>query len=460
MLVDILIHIELFILNYYAASFIFSLILIFFSFSKIFQYYYEEKEGNIHSFYKGKVLPPVTAIIPVYNEENSILDTIYALLESEYENLKIIIVNDGSKDSTLGILKQSLGLYEGVIIIQQKIKTSAIKTYYHSEKFPNLVVIDKDNGGKADSLNVGLNASDTPLVVTIDSDTLLEPKSLTTLVFSILSRPNTLAVGGNLCVLNGCSYKSGKIIKKSISNAPLTAMQTVDYIRVFLYSRIGLESFGGPIILSGAFTLFERKALIDVRGFECNTVGEDMEVVVKLHEHMHRYNHPCRIGYSPAATAWTEVPSTFAALWKQRNRWHRALIDSLWRYKHMIFNYKYGMTGLVVIPYYFFIEFLGSLVEISGYLAFLLHAFIGDLNWYYFGMFILLSLGFSFVLTFLSVGINLITFNNYESVNVLFKSLFYSFLEQVTLRQYLVLCRVIATFQYLLEKLDLKKSKW
>ncbi len=452
--------IETFIIVYFIIVNSCYLLLLFCSLPRLSRYFKESTIGNINNIVDDALCPPVAAIIAAHNEEASIIDTVYNLLDIKYKNFNIIIVNDGSTDATLAKLIASFELYPVSVIVPQSIKTTKINNYYVSQKYPKIVVLDKEHAGKADSLNVGLNACRSALFVTIDADTILEPDTISSLVFSMLSHPHTIAEGGAVYILNGCNYAQGKLIEPRMASSFTVALQTFEYLRVFMFGRTGWESFNGPVILSGALTLFERKAVMDVGGYEPKTIGEDMEVVVKLHAYMGSHGYPYRIGYTPSAVAWTEVPDNLTKLWRQRSRWHRALFDCLWRYKFMFFNPKYNMTGLFVMPFFLLGEFLGPIVEFTGYVILIISMYLDNVNWAYAILFFALSLGFSLILTLATMLMSLLSFNKYRRLRDIFRAFLLAFVEHVGLRQYLVVCRLFATIRYLSDRLKITKQGW
>lgn len=430
------------------------ILLLFTSVPDIFAQFRQITLGNIPFFIQSKAMPPITAVMSAFNEREDILSTVQSLLKSDYPNLNILIINDGSDDDTMQVLHDNLDLVRVFPIISQKIKTvAAVKNYYLSSKYPNITIIDKEHSGKSDSLNIGVNACTTPLFITIDADTILEKDAITLLAFSMLSQPHTIAEGGSIYILNGCSYKEGEILERKMSTAPLVAMQCCEYLRAFLFGRTGWKPFKGPLILSGALTLFERQAVIEVGGYSKDSPGEDMEIIVSMHEYMRKNKFPYRIGYSFSSIAWTHVPSDMNSLWGQRDRWHRGLIDSLFRHKKMFFNPKYGATGLMSYPFQFIGEFLGPLFEFTGYIAVLLAMYFNVIDWRFALLFFVATWGFTTIITLATMLISIVSFNKYKNIrDVLYLFLLVIF-ESCGYRQVLALCRFVATFRYFVQKL-------
>src|SRR5579885_2223249 len=413
----------------------------------IFRRFRESSLGNIDFFVGSSAMPPVTALLPAYNEADNIVNTVQSLLKTNYQNLQVIVINDGSEDETMLLLMKSFDLVKIFPIIANKIETTApVRNYYVSQTYPNLTVIDKDHSGKSDSLNIGINACATPLFLTIDGDTLLEKDAISMLVYSMLSQPHTIAEGGAIYILNGCTVKDGELLERKMSSSPLVAMQICEYLRAFIFGRTGWKPFKGPLILSGALTLFERQAVIDAGGYVQGAPGEDMEVVVSLHERMRANKFPYRIGYSFSSAAWTHVPTDMNALWGQRDRWHRGLIDSLMRHKKMFFNPRFGTTGLLTYPFQFLAEFMGPIVEFIGYISVIIAMYYNIIDWQFAILFFIVTWGFATIITLGTTLISMISFNKYKRLRDMFVLLLLVIFESFGYRQVLSLCRVVASF--------------
>lgn len=413
----------------------------------------ESTLGDIGLCIGFKSLPPVTALIPAYNEEECIIDTILSLLNSTYPNLRLIVINDGSDDNTLALLKKIFQLVRISPVVGKKIQTIAqVKNYYVSQQYPNLTIIDKEHNGKSDSLNIGINATTTPLFLSIDADTLVEPESISRLVFAMLSQPHTIAEGGAIYVLNGCEYADGKLIKVRMPYSPLISMQACEYLRAFVFGRTGWKPLRGPLVLSGALTLFERQPVIEIGGYRRGSPGEDMEIILHLHERMRANKFPYRIGYSFYSAAWTHVPTNMNDLWAQRDRWHQGLIDSLFQHKRMFFNPRFGTTGMLSYPFQFFAEFLGPIVELLGYIAVIVAMYLNIINWQFAVLFFFATCGFATILTLGATLISLVSFNQYKRLRDVFWLLLLAAFENLGYRQLISLCRVTATARYVIKK--------
>lgn len=455
MMTEIVHSINVIILWYFIILSIGYIILLAGSITDIIFKFKESDLGNINVLLKSLTMPPVTIIIPAYNEEEYILEPIFSILKNNYTNTAILVVNDGSTDQTMAKLIDYFELYQVTPIIRKIIPSnSKIKGFYISKKYKNITVIDKEHRDKSDCLNIGLNACRTPLFITIDADTLLvEPDAISNIVFTMLTNPHTVAVGGAVYILNGCIYKEGEIIEAKMSYRPLYALQICEYLRSFLFGRSGWNTFGGALCFPGAFTLLERKAVLDLGGFEVGNTAQDFEIITHLHAYGFEHKYPYKFSFTPAAAVWTDVPGSLKEFWHQRSAWQRGSLHSLMRYKRMLFSFKYGIAGWFTYPFYLFGEILGAMFEFVAYLSILFSWYFGILDMYWTILFFIICWGFITFLTMVTVLINYITFNKYKRIRDLLWILVLVVIEQFGFRQYHVTCRVIATIRYFFRSL-------
>ena len=341
---------------------------------------------------------PISVVCPVFNEAAGVVTSVSSLLALRYPERQVIVVNDGSTDNTLELLVEAFKLRPSQRVIRQKIPCRAIRAVYESLYVPNLVVVDKENGGKADALNCGLNLARFPLVCCMDGDSMLENDTLLRVSRPFLDTPHTVAVGGVIRPLNGCRVTHQGIRGIFMPKSWLARFQIVEYQRAFLYGRMGLASFGLLFIISGALGIYRRDLLLAAGGFRVDTVGEDFEAVVRLHRHLREKKIPYSIAMVPDPICWTEVPEDFRTLGRQRNRWQRGLLETLWTHRKMMFNPKYGILGLISLPYFFVFEALAPLIELSGYFIFAYYLALGQVN----QPFVLLFLALALLLAFLN----------------------------------------------------------
>ncbi len=339
--------------------------------------------------FKPRMLPSITVVAPAFNEARTIIENVNSLMNLSYPDYELIIVNDGSTDQTLAVLQQEFGLKRVDRVYKKELETKEVKGIYLNRNLPKLVVVDKVNGGKADALNAGINVASREYICSIDADSILEEDALLKLVSRILEEDvETPAMGGNVFPINGCRVERGVIRDRRIPQNRLALLQTIEYIRAFMCGRLGWAFTNNLLIISGAFGLFRKERGVRVGGYLTSsgqygkdTVGEDMEIVVRISRQMREAGRPYRIRYAFNANCWTEVPEDLRSLRKQRYRWQRGLIEILYFHKRMLLNYRYGRTGMIAMPYYFFFEVLGPLFEVQGYIAVFLAAVLGVLYW-------------------------------------------------------------------------------
>ena len=291
-------------------------------------------------------------IAPAYNEAATMEESLRGLLTLYYPNLEVVVVNDGSKDGTMAVLIEQFDLVPTHPIYNRRIETKQVRSLFRSRSYPSLVVIDKDNGGKADALNAGLNVAVGELVCAIDADTLIEPDAIQRMVRPFLLKDDVVAARGTIRVVNGCRVVHGRVVDTRVPRRPVPGFQVGEYTRAFLFGRLGWNRLGGNLIISGGFGLFRREAIIAAGGYAHDTVGEDIELVLRLRRQGYELNQPCRVEFIPDPVAWTEVPNSLRVLASQRDRWHRGLADAMWRHRRVLLNPRYGALGMVVYPYF------------------------------------------------------------------------------------------------------------
>jgi len=313
--------------------------------------------------------PTVSVLAPAHNEAATIAASVRALLALRYPRLQVVVINDGSTDGTLEALRHQFALVPVHPILRLSVPTAAVRGLYHSLTAPALLVVDKANGGKADALNAGVNAAAGELLCAIDADTLIEPDALLRVVRPFLGRGDVVASGGTIRVANDCVVRSGRVVTARAPRRLLPGVQAVEYLRAFLFGRLGWNRLGGNLIISGAFGLFRRDAVLTAGGYAADTVGEDMELVVRLRRRGIEAGGPAEVVFVPDPVAWTEVPESVRVLGRQRDRWQRGLADVLVRHRRLIGNPRYGALGLVGFPYFVVIELVGPVIEALGVVA-------------------------------------------------------------------------------------------
>lgn len=353
-----------------------------------------ERIGLIWARY-ADVTPPIAFLVPAFNEEMNIVDSLKSLLAMNYPKIEAIVVNDGSTDGTLKALIEAFGLVAIERDFDDALLHKPIRGIFRSSWDQRLIVVDKQNGGKADALNCAVNLARAPLVCAIDADSLLEPDSILRAVKPFVDDPErTVAVGATVRVANGCRIAHGRVIEVGVARSFLAKLQTIEYLRAFLMARLAWSEIGLLTIVSGAFGVFRRAAVIDVGGYSTSTVGEDFELVVRMHRYMREQGRDYRIEFIPEPVCWTEVPETLGTLGRQRARWHRGAMETFFTHRKMLANPRYGRIGLVGYTNMLLVDVIGPIAEVLGYLLVPLLWALGLLSLEFLIAFLALSFSF------------------------------------------------------------------
>lgn len=410
-------------------------------------------------------LPPITIIAPAYNEEATCVESTHSLLALEYPEYEVLVINDGSKDSTFTRMVESFDMKPAPRMNSSSIPTANIRGIYQSSRIPNLWLIDKENGGKADSLNTGINYTLCPLFCAVDADSLLEKQALTRIVRPFIENSETVAVGGIIRIINGSRVESGKVSDISMPENRLAQFQVLEYFRAFLAGRMGWEAFNATFIISGAFGLFHRQTVVDAGGYSTKrtgfeTVGEDIELVIRLHRYCLERKRPYRVSYVPDPVAWTECPESWKVLHRQRSRWQRGLLESTTRHISMLFNPRYGRIGMLAFPYYFILEGLGPIIEFLAYLSFFYLLFvISPSSILVIVCFFLAAFMLGMALSFLAISLEEISFKRYPKFSDLSQLFWLSILESFGYRQMNAWWRINGVWTFLRGKKEWGKME-
>jgi cellulose synthase/poly-beta-1,6-N-acetylglucosamine synthase-like glycosyltransferase len=339
------------------------------------------KYVTLKDMFAQPLVKPVSVIAPAHNEEATVVDNVRSLLGLEYPVFEIVIVNDGSSDQTLERLIQAFHFRKMKRVFRRVIPTKPVRGIYLSPFEPRLVLVDKENGRKADALNAGLNVARYPLFCAIDCDSIIDRDALLKMARPFHEDPDrTVGVGGVVRLSNDCVIKNGQIEKVNMPRSWLARIQIVEYLRAFLGSRLGLSKIGSLLIISGAFGMFRKDVVMQCGGYDHKAIGEDMELVVRLTRILREKKAKFRIKFIPDTLCWTEAPESWKILKSQRNRWQRGLIQVLQAHRSMLFNPRTGVTGLFALPFYFIFEMLSPLIEFFGYLILIYFILVDGLN--------------------------------------------------------------------------------
>lgn len=394
--------------------------------------------------------PPVSILVPAHNEEASLTDSVRSLLRLSYPAIEVVVINDGSTDGTMEELRRAFSLVPTRLVVRPTTPCAAIRGVYISPQESRLLVVDKENGGKSDALNAGLNFARSPYFCAVDADALLESDALLRVMAPVVDdRSAVVAVGGIVRVANGCLVEKGEMRRVRLPRSPVEVLQVVEYLRGFLFGREGWSALGSLLIISGTFGVFSRQLALEIGGYRLDTVGEDMDLVVRMHRRLCETGRPYRILFVPDPVCWTEVPSDLRTLARQRRRWHKGLLDVLWRNRRMMFNPAYGRAGMIGFPYQLIVELLGPIVEVAGILTILAAALLRALD----GATVLYFLVFSYlggtIISVAAVLLEELTYKRYAGVRELLRLLAYAFLEFFPYRQFLIVCRILGMVDYL-----------
>jgi cellulose synthase/poly-beta-1,6-N-acetylglucosamine synthase-like glycosyltransferase len=338
----------------------------------------------------------VSVIVPAYNEDVSIVHCTRMLLELDYPSFEIIVINDGSRDDTLNELLDNFELNEieqqaGIILSTKQVRS------VHQSPDGLLLVVDKENGGKADSINAGINLAKGDYICTIDADSILDSKALQEVVRPFIKNPLTMVSGGQLAASNDIVLDHNRVVSSKPPSNIWVQWQIIEYIKSFMISRVGLSRINALLIMSGAFSLYKKSDLLAIGGFLTahndhlyiratigagkQTVCEDMEIVVRLWHYKRDRKEKAKAVFVPEPVCWTEVPENGKSLFKQRSRWHQGLAETLKIHRKMIFEPAYGMTGMIGLPYYFIFELFSPLIKIFTFFFLIISSLVGIINY-------------------------------------------------------------------------------
>jgi len=398
---------------------------------------------------------PVSFLIPAYNEEATIVSSLKSLLAMHYPEFEVIVANDGSKDDTLAVLTSAFELVRAEPSPRRFAPHADVRGAYRSRSYPNLLVVDKANGGRADAINAALEQAHYPLVVITDADSLIDPAALMKIGTRFMDAPELRGVGGTIRVVNEADVVGGAVTRPRSPRNFIARWQQLEYIRAFMAARTAMSAAGCLISISGAFGIFRRASLIEVGGLRVDTVGEDLELTFRLHRHYRDRHEAYRLEFLPEPVCWTQVPETAKVLGGQRDRWHRGLWETLWRHRDMLFRPRYGRIGLVAVPYVWLVEGITPIMEVLGYLIILVLAILGALDAAFVLAFLGLTVFYGMVVGLASAALDQALPHSPRGAGDRYRLMVAILTENLGYRQWLAVVRVVAMF-----KIRSSRGKW
>ncbi len=425
------------------------------------RYFRKKSFTDTDALLRSDIAPGISVLAPGYNEATTVVHNIRSLLALKYPNFNVIFVNDGSTDDTLKKCIEAFDLKPEYFAVRQAVKTKKVRGVYRSvnRSFKRLIVVDKENGGKADALNTGLNISEMPYVTCIDVDCIITDDALLQMMkpFVDEGKEKVIASGGVVRVANGCSVEDGRVLKVKAPKNLLARFQAMEYLRAFLLGRVGWTYFDGMMLISGAMGVFDRELALKVKGYDARTVGEDMEIVIRMRKYLLRKKKKYKVHFVPDPLCWTEVPESWSSIYKQRNRWTRGTIETLRMHRDMFLNPRYKRIGLISYPYWVLFEWLAPLLETFGLIITFYLALFGVLNVAYFIAMIFLVYSFAVTYSMIALLIEELTFYQYNRIRDIIKLFLAALLEPIVYHPYLLYCAVRGNYDFLLGKNNWEK---
>jgi cellulose synthase/poly-beta-1,6-N-acetylglucosamine synthase-like glycosyltransferase len=395
--------------------------------------------------YRSQLTQPVSVLVPAHNESAGIVQSVQAMLALRYPVFEVIVIDDGSTDDTFERLNDEYDLVEVPRVIPDSVPTRGAVLSVHMPRVrpEPLVVVRKENGGKTDAVNTGINVAQYPLVCMVDADSILDPQALLSVAKPFADDPlHVVAAGGVIRVANGCTVLAGRIVDVRMPRQWLPRIQVVEYLRAFLLGRTGWSRVGGLLVISGAFGLFRRDVLLEIGGLDHDTIGEDAELVVRLHKHLRQRRRDYRVVFVAEPVSWSEAPSSLRVLARQRRRWHRGIAEIIGKHRGMIGRPKYGRIGLLALPYYVIFELIAPIVELAGVVLVPLGLWLGAVNGPFAIRFVLVAYGYALLVNLIALTVEEYSFHRYGRWNDLVAAVLASVMENFGYRQLTAFWRV------------------
>jgi len=400
--------------------------------------------------FRMPIVKPVSVIVPTYNEELGVIESVRSLLSLRYPVFEVIVVNDGSTDATLAKLIEAFDLRPSKSVFRKSLETKPVRGIYRSAVQPKLIVVDKVNGKKADAMNAGLNISRYPLFCAVDGDSVLEKDALLKVVRPFLEDPvRTIGAGGIIRLSNGCDIREGQVVRIGIPRNWIARFQILEYLRAFLGGRLGMSMIRSTLIISGAFGIFRKDIAMACGGYRAASITEDLDLCLRMQKHMHEQKKPYRIHFIPDPICWTEAPESLRVLARQRSRWHRGLVETLVRYRRMFLNPRYGVAGMFAMPFYAVFEMAGPFIECLGYALFASHVVLGRVNYPFAVMFFFVAVFYGTFISLLAILLEELSEHRYPRPRDILTLTAAGVVENLFYRQYLAVVRLWAFLEYL-----------
>ena len=439
-------------LSYFLALNTIYLILIILASINLGSYFRRKSFTGIEDALSSPATLPVSVLMPAHDEEAGIVESARAVMSLEYPQLELIVVDDGSMDATFDRLREAFDLVEIPMQIPELVPTlGQIDSVHIARGLSDLTVIRKQSvGKKTDAVNAAINVAKYPLICVVDADAVLDADALIKVTMPFVDDPQrVVATGGAIRPSNGCSAYRGRITEVRMPKKWLARIQVIEYLRAFLLGRTGWSKLGALLIISGAFGVFRRDIVIAIGGYDLSSIGEDADLVARMHKYMRGLKAPYRVAFVSEPVCWTEVPENITVLRRQRRRWSRGLVDTLWSNKSLFMNPKYGTLGLLAIPYFFFFEVLGPIVELTGFFLLIVALYFNFVNVFFAGLFLSVAILYGILLSILSLLIEEVSFHRYDKWKFLYQAVVASIFENFGFRQMHAYWRLEGVFQAL-----------
>ncbi|MEI6348863.1 MAG: glycosyltransferase [Bacteroidota bacterium] len=420
------------------------------------KYLRKSENTNYDLLLNSEIAPSVSIIAPAYNEGLTIVQNTRSLLSLYYSNFNLIVVNDGSSDNSLALLIEEFDLEPHQYPVFSEIPTKPIRNIYRSRNpsYSKLIVVDKENGGKSDALNVGINLSESMYYLAVDVDSIIQDDAIIKIIKPFLDKSSkkVIAAGGVVRIANSCEVNKGRVVKVHFPKNFWARFQVLEYIRAFLMGRIAWSRLEGLLLVSGAFGMFNREIVVAVGGYSTKTVGEDMELIVRMRRHMVDLKIPYKIVYIPDPLCWTIAPTDIRSLIRQRNRWMRGTIETLFKHRKICLNPKYKSLGMLGYPYWLLFEWMAPIIEIIGIVYFIIIAFLGIPNWPFFFVLLFFVYFFSVTYSLWAFVFEEFSYHRYEKPSDIAKALIAILIEPFLYHPFILFASISANFDKIRRK--------